>query len=304
VHDVAVVGSCNVDFTARVQNFPQRGETVLGDRFTMVPGGKGENQAVAAARQGADTTLVGCIGTDVLGDLVIAALVDDGIDTAHLHRSPDQPTGIAQIVVDDRGDNTIVVAPLANHALDPARIGDASDLLRSARVVLAQLETPLDSVTAAFELGRSGGATTILNPAPALPLPDLTLVDIIVPNETEAAALTGETVGDAAGARRAAAVLRARGAAAALVTLGDQGAVWDDGTRVIDVEPFAVAAIDATAAGDAFCGALAAALAAEAPIETALVRAAAAGALATTGAGALPSLPTAAAVNALLDRSS
>jgi ribokinase len=300
VHDVAVVGSCNVDFTAWVRQLPDRGETVLGGRFAMVPGGKGENQAVAAARQGAATAMVGCVGTDVLGDHVVAALTDDGVDTTYLHRSADQPTGIAQITVDDRGDNTIVVAPLANHDLDADHVRAATELLRSARVVLAQLEIPLDAVTAALELGRAGGATTILNPAPALELPDLSLVDVLVPNETEAAALTGEPVTNAAGARRAAAALRARGAVAVLVTLGRQGAVWVDDAHELDVGVFPVTAVDATAAGDAFCGALAAARAAQLPLETALRRAAAAGALATTVAGALPSLPTAGAVDALL----
>jgi ribokinase len=304
VHAVAVVGSCNVDFTAGVRDLPQRGETVLGIRFSMVPGGKGENQAVAAARQGAATALIGCIGSDVFGDQIVAALHGDGVDTSHLTRVPDQSTGIAQIVVDERGDNAIVVAPLANHALDRARVHAASEALRTARVVLAQLETPLDAVTAAFELGRAGGATTILNPAPALELPDLSLVDVIVPNETEAATLTGDAVADAAGAQRAAGALRARGAAAVLVTLGHQGAVWVDEHRTLDVPAFPVDALDATAAGDAFCGALAAAFATGTDLEDALRRAAAAGALATTVAGALPSLPTAAAVDHLLDISS
>jgi ribokinase len=302
VADVVVVGSLSMDFTAIAPRLPQLGETVLGDEFLMVPGGKGNNQALAAARQGASIAMIGCIGADSLGDAIIDVVRAERIDPSSVIRDATHDTGIAQIMVDANGDNVIVVVPRANHALDAARVGAQRHLIAEAKVLLVQLEIPLDAVAAALGHARAAGVTTILNPAPASSLPDdlLALVDICVPNETEAESLTTRTVDDPDAAVEAGRALLARGVGAALVTLGSRGAVYVDADRRIDVAPFEVAAIDATAAGDAFCGALAASLAADDTMEAALRRASAAGALATTVRGASPSLPDAADVDALV----
>ena len=300
--EVVVVGSAAIDFTARAPRLPRRGETVLGNGFLVVPGGKGNNQAIAAARQGASTAMVACIGTDDLGDAIVALHHEEGMGTSAVERDPRHPTGVAHIMVDDAGDNLIVVVPRANHALDPALVGRHKDLVASATVVLAQLEIPLESVEAALRIARAAGATTLLNPAPARELPSrlLELVDVCMPNETEAAMLSGRPVAGPDDAAQAAAVLVARGCRAVVVTLGSQGAVCVDAHGRLDIAPFTVDAVDATAAGDAFCGTFAAALARGDSRADALRRAAAAGALATTLAGAVPSLPDAAAVDAML----
>lgn len=300
--EVVVVGSLAMDFTAIAPRLPQPGETVLGEEFLMVPGGKGANQAIAAARQGASTAMIGRIGTDALGDAVIDVLRGERIDVSSVARDAAHGTGIAQIVVGGHGENLIVVVPRANHALDAARVDAQHELIARARVLLVQLEIPLDAVAAALGHARAAGVTTILNPAPAVALPDalLALVDLCIPNETEAEALCARPVDDVDAAMEAGAALVARGARSALVTLGSRGAVYVDAARRLAVDPFPVHAVDATAAGDTFCGALAAALAAGVTIEAALRRASAAGALATTVAGASSSIPDAVAVTALV----
>jgi ribokinase len=302
VADVVVVGSLAMDFTTMAPRLPQPGETVLGDEFLMVPGGKGSNQAVAVARQGASTAMIGCIGGDALGDAIVEVHRAEGIDPSSLTRDAAHDTGIAQIMVDGGGENVIVVVPRANHALDAARVDAQQRLIAGAKVLLVQLEIPLDAVVAALGHARAAGVTTILNPAPAASLPDdlLAMVDICVPNETEAEVLCLRPVDDLDGAVEAGRMLLARGVGAALVTLGPRGAVYVDADRHCEVDPFRVDAVDATAAGDAFCGAFAAALAADLTVEAALRRASAAGALATTVRGASPSLPDAAAVDALV----
>lgn len=300
--DVVVVGSLAMDFTAVAPRLPQRGETVLGDEFLMVPGGKGSNQAIAAARQGSPTAMIGCIGTDALGDAIVEVLRTEGIEVSSLTRDAGHDTGVAQIVVDGDGENMIVAVPRANRALDASRVDAQQPLIAAAKVLLVQLEIPLDAVVAALRHARAAGVTTILNPAPAASLPDdlLALVDVCVPNETEAGTLCGQRVDDEDAAVEAGRTLVARGVRTAVVTLGSKGAVSVDEDGPVRLDAFPVNAVDATAAGDAFCGALAAALAAEATMESALRRASAAGALATTVAGASPSLPDAAAVDALL----
>lgn len=294
---VVVVGSVNLDTTLDVERLPRQGETVMARVARTGVGGKGANQAVAAARQGADTAFVGLVGPDAAGRVLLDALIDEGVDVGACRVVDAAPSGQALITVDAGGANTIVVAAGANGLLSE----DDVSLAGRARVVLAQLEVPVPAVWAALASGRAAGATTVLNPAPAVGALDrglLRLCDVIVPNEHEAVALTG-----AASPAAAASELGALSdGATVVVTCGERGAiVWREG-RETSVPAFRVDAIDTVAAGDAFCGSLAAALAGGAAFDDALRRASAAGALAATVRGALRSLPTRAEVDELLAR--
>jgi ribokinase len=281
--DVCVVGSANLDLVATAARAPAPGETVLGHSYAEHAGGKGLNQAVAAARSGANTAFVGALGADEAGARLQHVLESDGIDHAGVDILDGVPTGRALITVGDDGENSIVVVPGANAEVVVGSIPDAL-------VVLAQLEIPLDAVADAFRLARSSGATTVLNPAPAAELPDglLSLTDIVIPNQHELSLLGGSE-----------ALLR-RGPRAVIVTLGSEGAMWFSTTGSTEIPPLPVEPVDTTGAGDAFCGAFCARLAAGDPIGTALSWAAVAGALATTVAGAVPSLPHTAAIRAAL----
>jgi ribokinase len=291
-----------MDFSARTTRLPAVGETVLGDEFLVVPGGKGANQAVAAARLGATTALVGCVGADDLGEALVDSCRGAGVDVTAVLRDETRGTGVAQITVDATGRNLIVVVPGANHALHAADVRSRDGLIAAARVVVAQLEIPVDAVAAAMASARAAGVTTILDPAPATPLPDALLadVDLCVPNETELAMLTARPVETIAEVEESARVLLRRGCGAVVVTRGARGALFVDDRRRHEVAPFVVDAIDTTAAGDAFRGALAAAMARGAALEVALREAAAAGALASTVPGAMPALPSRAVLDELL----
>jgi ribokinase len=281
---VVVVGSLNTDHTVTVARLPAPGQTVIGQGYALALGGKGANQAIAAAREGADVVMVGCVGDDDGGDALLQALIDEGVDVGHVRRDAELPTGRAHITVDDEGHNSIVVVPGANGgAVFP------SAALEGADVLLAQLEVPLAVVRVALAAARAAGVRTILNPAPAQPLSDelLATVDYLVPNESEA-----EHLGD---------VLFE---GIAIITEGERGAlVLQPGEPDRRVPPVPVLPIDTTAAGDAFCGVFAAGLAQEAGLLESLRRAAAAGAYACTVAGAVPSIPTASQVDALLSQS-
>jgi ribokinase len=281
--DVCIVGSANLDLVAGAQRIPAPGETVLGTSYAEHPGGKGLNQAVAASRSGARVAFVGAVGGDAAGERLRSVLVDDGIDATGV-RTVEAPTGRALIVVDGHAENSIVVVPGANALVLPPL-----DLPPSA-VVLCQLEVPIESVGAAFEAGRAGGARTILNPAPATGLPAelLSACDVIVPNEHEVELLGGVDT------------LLGAGCGAVVVTRGGAGVDVHVGSTVFHVPPFAVSPVDTTGAGDAFCGSLAARLAMGAPLADAVRWAAAAGALATTVHGAVPAQPRAAAIERLL----
>jgi ribokinase len=297
---IVVVGSLNQDLVVPVERFPAPGETLLGGDYARHPGGKGANQAVAAARAGGRVAMVGRVGEDAFGHALLAALRADGVDVGDVRTTPERPTGVAFITVDAAAQNTIVVASGANAALTPEDLDPRS--FRGAAVVVLQLEVPLDTVVAAARAGRAVGARVVLNLAPARALgPDaLADVDVLVVNETEAALLTG--LDAASVARDPEPALRALTdrVPAAVVTLGAAGAAWREGDDAGQVPGHRVAAIDTTAAGDAFVGALAVRLAAGAALAEAVAYANAAGALATTFAGAQPSLPTAAAIEALL----
>jgi ribokinase len=296
---VVVVGSINADMTLCVTRLPALGETVLGRLQGTTLGGKGANQAVTSARQGATTALVGKVGGDAPGRALTDLLAAEGLDLSDLSVAADAPTGQALITVDDSGANTIVVAQGANAALTPDDVEHARTAIRAASVVLCQLETPIDSVRRALSIAREAGVTTVLNPAPATSLPDalLALVDVLVPNEAEAASLAGTT--DMPAALEA---LRSATNGVVVITLGAAGALVAIADRRWNVPSLPVTAIDTTAAGDAFCGTLAAGLARRLDLGAALSRAAAAGAHAATVAGALASLPTPADVDAMLSR--
>lgn len=305
---VLVVGSITADVTAFSRRLPQRGETVLGDDFTLFLGGKGANQAVAAARAGAPTWMAGCVGEDLFRDIVMDSLHEHGVHTSEVRTVPGR-TGVAHIRVDASGENDIVITPLANAALT-AEMVDRSIAATQDRtqVMLLQLEVPAAVTRHAAVAGADAGFTVVLDPAPAQALPEdiWPYVDIVTPNESEATALTGIEVDGVESAERAARWFLDRGVRQALITLGGAGAVSvsraRNGSEVASHFPaFPVVAVDTTAAGDAFTGALGAALAAGLDNDLAVRRGMAAGALATTRPGASPSLPDRAAVSALID---
>jgi ribokinase len=300
--DVVVVGSANTDFLIRGPKLPTAGETAQGEEYHEGAGGKGANQAVAAARLGARTAFVARVGRDRRGEELTRRLQAEGVDGRRVVQDPEAPTGAAIIMVDRRGEKAILVAPGANGRMSAADVDAAADLIRSARVVLCQLEIPLEAVTAACRLARADGARVLLDPAPARPLPDelLRLLDVIRPNAGEAETLTGVQVRDRASARQAAERLLARGVRAAAVQGGDEGnlLVWADGECWMPKLP--VRSIDATGAGDAFAAGLAVMLAEGRPLSEAGPFANAAAALATTVVGAQDGLPRRAAVQSLL----
>ncbi len=292
--NLVVVGSLNMDLVVRAPHLPCPGETILGRDFMTVPGGKGANQTVAAAKLGSAVHLVGRVGGDDFGRAVRANLRAVGADDAYVSTEESTATGIAIIEVEDSGQNTIVVAPGANAHVARADVDAARSTIASAQAVIAQLEIPLDTVWHALNTAREAKVLTILNPAPAQALPAdlLSLADLLVPNETEAAQLTGIEVNDDASVEHAARQLHERGARAVVITLGDRGALALDEHKVWRVPPFRITAVDTTAAGDAFVGALATSYAAHHNLEVALREANAAGALPATKFGAQPSMPS------------
>jgi len=287
-HRVAVVGSANLDMVFRTNNLPRPGETVLGGVFATHPGGKGANQACAIAKLGGAVSLVGCVGDDPNGAVMVSALQEFGVDVAHLRVLPGVPTGTAAVVVDSSGMNQIVVAPGANEHVTPSQVESALAQLEP-RVVVCQLEVPLDAVQAAAQLSR-----LILNPAPARDLPDDLLAStyILTPNETEAQSLTGVAPLDPDSAKRAAEILLARGVEHVVITLGSQGCFWATAGESRHFQAKPVLAVDTTAAGDAFTGALALFIAQDRDIADAIEFAACVGALAVTRHGAMESMPT------------
>lgn len=292
---VAVVGSLNMDLVARAPRLPHPGETLAGRTFAQVPGGKGGNQAVAAARLGARVAMLGCVGADANGAQLRAGLEAEGIGCAALETGR-EATGVALIIVDDASQNAIVIVAGSNGEVTPDTIARHEAVLAAADVVICQLETPLDTVYAALATARRLGKTVILNPAPAtgpLPAEWLPLIDYLIPNELEAATLTGLPVGSPEEAATAAAVLRAAGARNVLVTLGPRGvqAALEGAAPVLYDAP-KVEAVDTTAAGDTFIGGFAAQLGEGAGVDAAIRFAQRAAALSVTRAGAQPSIPT------------
>jgi ribokinase len=288
---VVVVGSVNMDMVVRLPRLPVAGETLAGSSFAMIPGGKGANQAVAAARSGAPTAIVGRVGNDELGRRLRRGLDGDGVDVTRLRTDPEVATGVAVVQVDDRGENAIVVVAGANGR---AQGDDAAGAFAGAGVCLLQGEIPGQVLLGAARLAREAGCAVFLDPAPpdGLPAEIWPLCALVLPNAREAEALTGIAVTDAASAQAAGQALLAKGARAALVKMGAAGAVLVTATATTPVAAFAVEPVDTTAAGDCMAGALAAARVGGASLAEAAEFGAAAAALSVTRAGAQPSLPT------------
>lgn len=299
---VVVFGSLNMDLVTRCDRFPQPGETLVGRDFTTVPGGKGANQAVAAARLGVPTDLIGRVGQDDMGRSLLANLQQAGVGCQGVAVDRDSSSGVAAIAVDGRGENQIVIVPGANGRVDTTDLQRLATYLPQAGVLLLQLEVPLSAVVSAAQMAHDLGVRVMLDPAPAQALPaDLfPLLHGITPNQVEAEQLVGFPVGDRASAQRAGEVLVERGVAIAIVKLGHQGAIAVTTDQVWVQPAFSVPVVDTVAAGDAFNGGLATAMVQELPLPEALRWATAIAALSVTQPGAQPSMPTRSAVEAFL----
>lgn len=293
IPNIVVVGSANTDFVLRVSELPSKGETILGDQFRVVRGGKGANQAVAAARLGANVTLVARLGSDSFGNEAIAAFDEEGIHTDYIVRDPELHSGIALILVNQEGENIVAVGPGANGRLTTEDVRAANETIREADCLLLQLEIPLEAVRAAIEIARSNNVRVILNPAPAQKLhPEiLKSIDYLTPNETEAAILAGQDP-SAIGQDSLTHLAAILGVPHLIVTLGSKGAAIIENGQLTSVPTFPITPVDTTASGDAFNGALAVALARRESLPIAVRYANAAGAITATRPGAQPSLPT------------
>ncbi len=291
---IAVVGSFAVGLTMKVERFPSTGETLLGSGYRIDHGGKGSNQAVGCARLGAQVRLVARIGRDAFGEMALKLYRDEGVDTTWLRQAQDRPTGVGFILVkSDTGENCIALDPGANDSLSAADVAASDDALASAHVVLTQLEIPAEAAEAAMARGRAHGAITILNPAPARPLPPAILetVDVLTPNETEAKVLLGHQPDSRIQPEVLARELLRLGPKQVVVTLGEHGALITTPTSETRAAGISVHAVDTTGAGDAFNAGLAVALAHGADLEAAVRFAVFTGGLAVTKEGVIPALP-------------
>ena len=292
---IVVVGSLHMDLTVKTERIPRIGETVLGKHFAMSPGGKGANQAVAAAKLGADVTLVGRVGADVFGRKLIKNAKENGIDTSYIVEDGKTATGVALIIVDEEGNNVIAVASGADMRCCKEDVDRAEKVFKSSDVVSIQLEIPLPIVEYAIDKAFREEVKVILNPSPAQQLPDelLRKVYVLTPNEKEAEVLSGCEVTSVRAAKIAAKKIRERGVENVIVTIGKNGAIMATGEETVHVRGIDVNTVDATGAGDAFCGTLAVAISSGKEMKEAVLYSNCAGALATTKIGAQEALPTA-----------
>jgi len=290
---LVVAGSSNTDMVIKAPHLPAPGETILGGTFFMNAGGKGANQAVAAARLGGNVTFIAKLGDDIFGKQALQLFREEGIDTSCIITDAQQPSGVALITVDAKGENCIAVAPGANAALLPADIDNMIEIIANADIILMQLETPVETVSYIAALAKRHGKKVILNPAPAFPLDDELLgnISIITPNQTEAEMLTGIAVTDDASATQAAAVLHSKGIQQVIITMGEDGAVIYNHGSYTKVPAPKVTPVDTTAAGDVFNGALAVALCDGMDITAATRFACRAAAISVTRLGAQASAP-------------
>jgi ribokinase len=290
--DIAVFGSLNMDLVVRVPRVPAAGETLRARGFMTNPGGKGANQAVACARQGARVAMIGRVGDDAFGQALKSSLAGDAVETGHVATAPD-PTGVALIMVDDGAQNRIALVPGANACVGADDVARLRDDLAAARLLVLQLEVPMDAVLAAAALARAKGCRVVLNPAPAQALPQAlwALLDLLVLNETEAALLCGFAVDELVSAARAARTLHRRGPPRVILTLGGDGVVACDASGCRHFPALKVNTVDTTAAGDTFIGALCAALARDETLDAGIALGIQAAALCVTRAGAQASIP-------------
>ena len=304
---IVVVGSSNTDMVIKTARIPAPGETVIGGTFSMAAGGKGANQAVAAARAGGEVAIVARVGTDMFGDEALKGFQGDGLDVRYVYRDPVTPSGVALIFVDEKGENSIAVSSGANGVLSVADVEGAHEMIRGAGVLLTQLETPLDAVLSAARIAAEHRVRLVLNPAPARQLPEdlLRQVSILTPNESEAELLTGIAVRTEEDAAGACAVLHSRGVKEVILTMGRRGAFVSSPNITEFLPAYSVKAVDTTAAGDVFNGALCVALVEGKGTNDAARFASAAAAMSVTRLGAQPSAPRRAEIDAFLkDRGS
>lgn len=299
---IVVIGSLNMDLVVKTPRAPQAGETLAGTHFEMIPGGKGANQAVAAAKMGADVAMIGRVGGDAFGAALRGNLQTQGVDVNAVSTDASTSSGTALIIVEESGENRIVIIAGANGAVDRAQIDALRPMLAEAQLLILQCEIPLDTVEYVLRYAAESGVPTLFNAAPAYPAAAalLPLATYLIVNESEAAALSGVTVSDPDSAQTAAQQLRQQGSQTVVITLGKQGVVLVDAAQKLHLPAWPVEVVDTTAAGDAFIGGFAAALVQSLPLREALRWGSAAGALAVTRFGAQPSLPTMDEVQAFL----
>ncbi|WP_373600302.1 ribokinase [Paraclostridium bifermentans] len=290
--NICVIGSLNMDLVVNVLEMPKKGQTLIGSNFKEVPGGKGANQAVAMARLGGNVTMVGKVGKDSFGDTLINALKNDNVDTNYI-KKVEGPTGVAMITVDKNAENSIVVAPGANFKVDTNDIDENISAIENSDIVVVQLETPLETINYALKKAKELNKYTILNPAPAVKLEDEIIenVDLLTPNETELEILSGVTINNEDDILKAAKTMIDKGVKELIVTLGSKGSLYINNEKSMFKKSYKVEAVDTTAAGDSYTGALSVAFSKDESIEEAMDFASKVGALCVMKEGAQSSLP-------------